>query len=217
MVVDTFKYITVSKQGKLVKQCQRTRTYKNKNRHTEITIVGNSICDRAIKMKLRSKPKPKSKSKSKSKSGSSKWSLSHLIDNPNIRRIRRSKTKSKSKSPPGIIVFPAPKSKSKSKSPRYTPASTGKRKSKTKTPIKRKRKASTYIPISFTAGGTVKKRRKKPHYPSCLSAVNCNVGTKIQVYNRTASKTSGGLRKKDLARSKDGRIVAKSKQAAAKI
>ena len=40
------------------------------------------------------------------------------------------------------------------------------------------------------------------------------VGTKAQVYHGTAKHTSGGLTKKDLMKTKKGRIVSKKKHAA---
>jgi hypothetical protein len=40
------------------------------------------------------------------------------------------------------------------------------------------------------------------------------VGTKAQVYHGTAKHTSGGLTKKDLMKTKKGRIVSKRKHAA---
>lgn len=42
------------------------------------------------------------------------------------------------------------------------------------------------------------------------------VGTKAQVYHGTAKHTSGGLTKKDLVKTKRGRIVSRRKQAAGK-
>ncbi len=42
------------------------------------------------------------------------------------------------------------------------------------------------------------------------------VGTKAQVWHGTAKKTSGGLTKKDLMKTKKGRIVSKKKHAAGK-
>jgi hypothetical protein len=42
------------------------------------------------------------------------------------------------------------------------------------------------------------------------------VGTKAQVYHGTAKHTSGGLKKKDLMKTKKGRIVSRKKHAAGK-
>jgi hypothetical protein len=42
------------------------------------------------------------------------------------------------------------------------------------------------------------------------------VGTKAQVYHGTAKHTSGGLTKKDLIKTKKGRIVSRKKHAAGK-
>jgi hypothetical protein len=42
------------------------------------------------------------------------------------------------------------------------------------------------------------------------------VGTKAQVYHGTAKHTSGGLTRKDLMKTKKGRIVSKKKHAAGK-
>ena len=40
------------------------------------------------------------------------------------------------------------------------------------------------------------------------------IGSKSQVWNGSAQKTSGGLTKSDLTKSKSGKIVSKKKQAA---
>jgi len=42
------------------------------------------------------------------------------------------------------------------------------------------------------------------------------IGTKAQVYHGTAKHTSGGLTKKDLMKTKKGRIVSRKKHAAGK-
>jgi hypothetical protein len=42
------------------------------------------------------------------------------------------------------------------------------------------------------------------------------IGTKAQVYHGTAKHTSGGLKKKDLMKTKKGRIVSRKKHAAGK-
>ena len=42
------------------------------------------------------------------------------------------------------------------------------------------------------------------------------VGTKVEVFHGTAKHTSGGLHKKDLVKTKRGRIVSRRKQAAGK-
>jgi hypothetical protein len=42
------------------------------------------------------------------------------------------------------------------------------------------------------------------------------VGTKAQVYHGTAKHTSGGLKKKDLMKTRKGRIVSRKKHAAGK-
>ena len=46
--------------------------------------------------------------------------------------------------------------------------------------------------------------------------INEIVGEKRQVWNGTATKTRGGLRKKDLMKTKDGRIVSIAKHKAGK-
>jgi hypothetical protein len=43
------------------------------------------------------------------------------------------------------------------------------------------------------------------------------VGTKAQVFHGTAKRTSGGLTRKDLMKTKKGRIVSKRKHAAGKV
>jgi hypothetical protein len=47
-----------------------------------------------------------------------------------------------------------------------------------------------------------------------LGGAKVTVGTKAQVYHGTAKHTSGGLTKKDLMKTKKGRIVSKKKHAA---
>jgi hypothetical protein len=42
------------------------------------------------------------------------------------------------------------------------------------------------------------------------------VGSKLQVWNQTKLRTAGGLKKKDLMRTKNGRIVSKKQHAAGK-
>ena len=42
------------------------------------------------------------------------------------------------------------------------------------------------------------------------------VGSRLQVYKGTATRTSGGLKKKDLATNRSGKIVSKRKQMLAK-
>ena len=60
---------------------------------------------------------------------------------------------------------------------------------------------------SYSGGGTRKASRggKSPA-----------VGTKAQVYHGTAKHTSGGLTRKDLMKTKKGRIVSRKKHAAGK-
>jgi len=50
----------------------------------------------------------------------------------------------------------------------------------------------------------------------CGGAKKPAVGTKAQVYHGTAKHTSGGLTRKDLMKTKKGRIVSKKKHAAGK-
>lgn len=47
-----------------------------------------------------------------------------------------------------------------------------------------------------------------------MGGASVTVGTKAQVYHGTAKHTSGGLTKKDLMKTKKGRIVSKKKHAA---
>ena len=58
---------------------------------------------------------------------------------------------------------------------------------------------------SATAGGARRTRKGPPA-----------VGTKAQVYHGTAKHTSGGLTRKDLMKTKKGRIVSRKKHAAGK-
>ena len=43
------------------------------------------------------------------------------------------------------------------------------------------------------------------------------VGSKLQVYNGSAKKTSGGLKKEDLMKNKRGRIVSRKQHALGKL
>ena len=61
-------------------------------------------------------------------------------------------------------------------------------------------------PTNASAVGGARRTRKGP--PA--------VGTKAQVYHGTAKHTSGGLTRKDLMKTKKGRIVSRKKHAAGK-
>ena len=59
-----------------------------------------------------------------------------------------------------------------------------------------------------TSGGGTRKASRGGKSPA--------VGTKAQVYHGTAKHTSGGLTRKDLMKTKKGRIVSRKKHAAGK-
>lgn len=70
---------------------------------------------------------------------------------------------------------------------------------------------------SMTGGAKSKKSKsKKSKSKSSKSSgeFKVTVGSKREVWNGTAKHTSGGLYKKDLMKTKDGRIVSKKKHAA---
>lgn len=59
---------------------------------------------------------------------------------------------------------------------------------------------------------TRKNRKNRTMYGGAKTAI----GSKAQVYHGTADHTSGGLKKKDLMKTKAGRIVSRKKHAAGK-
>ncbi len=63
--------------------------------------------------------------------------------------------------------------------------------------------------------GTRKTRKNRRNNMKMMDGgAKMTVGTKAQVYHGTAKHTSGGLTKKDLMKTKKGRIVSKRKHAA---
>lgn len=56
--------------------------------------------------------------------------------------------------------------------------------------------------------------RKNRNNNGMMGGAKMTVGTKAQVYHGTAKHTSGGLTKKDLMKTKKGRIVSRKKHAA---
>ena len=65
-------------------------------------------------------------------------------------------------------------------------------------------------------GGRRRKRNKTRKNNTMEGGAKMTVGTKAQVYHGTAKHTSGGLTKKDLMKTKRGRIVSKKKHALGK-
>ena len=63
---------------------------------------------------------------------------------------------------------------------------------------------------------TRKNRNNNSNNSSMVGGKMITVGSKSQVYHGTAKHTSGGLTKKDLMKTKKGRIVSKKKHAAGK-
>ncbi len=61
---------------------------------------------------------------------------------------------------------------------------------------------------------TQRKNRKNAGSENMVGGKMPAVGSKVQVYHGTARHTSGGLTKKDLMRTKAGRIVSRKKHAA---
>lgn len=61
---------------------------------------------------------------------------------------------------------------------------------------------------------TQRKNRKNGENVSMVGGKTLAVGSKVQVYHGTARHTSGGLTKKDLMKTKAGRIVSRKKHAA---
>ena len=59
-------------------------------------------------------------------------------------------------------------------------------------------------------------RRNTRKNETMMGGAKVTVGTKAQVYHGTAKHTSGGLTKKDLMKTKAGRIVSKKQHAAGK-
>jgi hypothetical protein len=57
-------------------------------------------------------------------------------------------------------------------------------------------------------------RKRRNNNAAMMGGAKVTVGTKAQVYHGTAKHTSGGLTKKDLMKTKKGRIVSKKKHAA---
>ncbi len=63
--------------------------------------------------------------------------------------------------------------------------------------------------------GTRKTRKNRRNNMKMMDGgAKMTVGTKAQVYHGTAKHTSGGLTKKDLMKTKKGRIVSRKKHAA---
>lgn len=57
-------------------------------------------------------------------------------------------------------------------------------------------------------------RKNRNNRNNMVGGAKMTVGTKAQVYHGTAKHTSGGLTKKDLMKTKKGRIVSRKKHAA---
>ena len=62
----------------------------------------------------------------------------------------------------------------------------------------------------------VTRKNRKNNNNTMVGGKILTVGSKSQVYHGTAKHTSGGLTKKDLMKTKKGRIVSKRKHAAGK-
>ena len=58
--------------------------------------------------------------------------------------------------------------------------------------------------------------RTRKNNTNMMGGAKKTVGTKAEVFHGTAKHTSGGLHKKDLVKTKRGRIVSRRKQAAGK-
>jgi hypothetical protein len=61
-----------------------------------------------------------------------------------------------------------------------------------------------------------RKNRKNNNSNMMVGGATITVGSKSQVFHGTAKHTSGGLTKKDLMKTRKGRIVSKKKHAAGK-
>jgi hypothetical protein len=61
-----------------------------------------------------------------------------------------------------------------------------------------------------------RKNRKNNNNSNMMGGATITVGSKSQVFHGTAKHTSGGLTKKDLMKTRKGRIVSKKKHAAGK-
>jgi hypothetical protein len=61
-----------------------------------------------------------------------------------------------------------------------------------------------------------RKNRKNNNNGNMMGGATITVGSKSQVFHGTAKHTSGGLTKKDLMKTRKGRIVSKKKHAAGK-
>jgi hypothetical protein len=72
--------------------------------------------------------------------------------------------------------------------------------------------ASVVETAGNTAGSVIRSTGKA--VGNIVGGAKVTVGTKAQVYHGTAKHTSGGLTKKDLMKTKKGRIVSKKKHAA---
>lgn len=65
-------------------------------------------------------------------------------------------------------------------------------------------------------GGKRRTRKNRNNANMMEGGAKVTVGSKAQVYHGTAKHTSGGLTKKDLMKTKKGRIVSRRKHAAGK-
>ena len=65
-------------------------------------------------------------------------------------------------------------------------------------------------------GGKRRTRKNRNNVNTMEGGAKVTVGSKAQVYHGTAKHTSGGLTKKDLMKTKKGRIVSRRKHAAGK-
>lgn len=63
---------------------------------------------------------------------------------------------------------------------------------------------------------STRKNRKNNNSNMMMGGATITVGSKSQVFHGTAKHTSGGLTKKDLMKTRKGRIVSKRKHAAGK-
>ena len=65
-------------------------------------------------------------------------------------------------------------------------------------------------------GGRRRRRTRTRKHRTMYGGAKKSVGTKAQVYHGTAKHTSGGLTKKDLMKTKRGRIVSRKKHSLGK-
>jgi hypothetical protein len=66
----------------------------------------------------------------------------------------------------------------------------------------------------MNAPNNVTRKNRNARNNNMMGGAKQTVGTKAQVYHGTAKHTSGGLTKKDLMKTKKGRIVSRKKHAA---